>query len=1125
LSQTKAILVLRLREHTFAPFTLLQWRGCVSKRLMNTSSSYLTGALRSTRRFSQHAAVLSLLLFVGAASLQGQSPVVCQAMSAVPPIVRSMGTAELVGDFGLSCTGGTAGQQRTLSLSLFLNTTLTSRTYASGTQSEAVLVVQDQSGGVTHFTPGVPSGNSVVWNGVNITEPGANGSIILRITNLRADASAVPAVGGLIPTQILAFLSANGGVALDTPQQVLALVLPEMQFSVRDCAGISKLGGGGAATSCAGSNNAGATSNLMTGSAGTMQYSVTFEERHGIAFRKQVASVNAPPGVAIVSESGYIPTLMYNIGLANQGTRLHARFTNVPAGVRLFVTNRQSSGTTAGSTAALVQVNGTYVPDQLAPRVPQPPLATHTLLCPTTGAEIGAVEVPITNGSGEAVWEVTESSPTATEQFAFGVAVAHAGVPTFSEATVEGFLGPVFSEVTPAISNPPIPRFRPVVINRQVAGAFSPVSLSPKVLPAGRTTLVTIRASDGSCVTTLSSVALQPGLTAAPVTPVNGTTWTVPITVEANTPEGATPVGVISNAGVSTVTLTVGQPVFTISGRVTKQGVGFTGARVTLGGGPGGTQFVDASGNYAFPNLPPGSYTVTPSMFNYAFDPQQGAVANLQADTTLDFVATSTVLPIPPCCTSIGEGATVGSTTQNLSWSGGDFADSWDVYFGTNATPPFYANVVSPHLQTPVLAVGTTYYWRVVGKNQAGSASSLTWSFHVAQPPGPPGLRFYIVTPCRAMDTRGLAGASAFGGPALASYETRAVAVHSSGCGAPPWAQAYSLNVTAVPAGGLNFLSTWPAGQAFPNVSTLNSPAGVITANAAIVPTGTNGAVNVLASNPSDVILDVNGYFTSVPEFGELLYHPVTPCRAVDTRASQGKSGAFGPPALTAFVNRDFPIPSSGCNIPALARAYAMNMTVVPSGRLDYVSMWPSGQSYPGVSTLNAPDGGVVANAAIVPAGANGAVTVFGSANTELVMDVNGFFAPQSALSGGLYFHPVTPCRAVDTRPGQSTSGFFGPPALASDVPRDFPLRQRCNIPSTAQAYSLNITAVPHGALPYLSAWPTGQAFPNVSTLNSPNGRNIANAAIIPAGTDGSIRVMAAGPTDLIIDINGYFAP
>jgi hypothetical protein len=81
-----------------------------------------------------------------------------------------------------------------------------------------------------------------------------------------------------------------------------------------------------------------------------------------------------------------------------------------------------------------------------------------------------------------------------------------------------------------------------------------------------------------------------------------------------------------------------------------------------------------------------------------------------------------------------------------------------------------------------------------------------------------------------------------------------------------------------------------------------------------------------------------------------------------------------------------------------------------------------------------------------------------------------------------------------------------------------------CSIPTTAQAYSLNFAVVPPGPLLYISVWPTGQPQPLVSTLNDLTGTIVAAAAIVPAGTGGSIDVYATNNTDLIIDINGYYA-
>ncbi len=39
------------------------------------------------------------------------------------------------------------------------------------------------------------------------------------------------------------------------------------------------------------------------------------------------------------------------------------------------------------------------------------------------------------------------------------------------------------------------------------------------------------------------------------------------------------------------------------------------------------------------------------------------------------------------------------------------------------------------------------------------------------------------------------------------------------------------------------------------------------------------------------------------------------------------------------------------------------------------------------------------------------------------------------------------------------------------------------------------------------------------------NGVTLANAALIQAGSGGAITVVAGKPTELIIDVNGYFAP
>ena len=59
----------------------------------------------------------------------------------------------------------------------------------------------------------------------------------------------------------------------------------------------------------------------------------------------------------------------------------------------------------------------------------------------------------------------------------------------------------------------------------------------------------------------------------------------------------------------------------------------------------------------------------------------------------------------------------------------------------------------------------------------------------------------------------------------------------------------------------------------------------------------------------------------------------------------------------------------------------------------------------------------------------------------------------------------------------------------------------------------------------YLTVWPAGEAQPTVSTLNDPTGTVVANAALVPAGADGAIATYVTDNTDLLIDVDGYFAP
>jgi hypothetical protein len=382
-------------------------------------------------------------------------------------------------------------------------------------------------------------------------------------------------------------------------------------------------------------------------------------------------------------------------------------------------------------------------------------------------------------------------------------------------------------------------------------------------------------------------------------------------------------------------------------------------------------------------------------------------------------------------------------------------------------------------------------------------------TFTVTETPQTASL-FVPITPCRIADTRSANGP--FGGPALVAQTSRDFVIPTSACNIPATATAYSLNIAVAPRGLLGYLTAYPAGQPAPLVATLNSIDGRVKSNAAIVPAGTNGAISIFATDATDVVVDINGYFVPNSDPTALAFYPLTPCRVADTRNS---TGPLGGPRFAAGSVRTFPVLTSNCNIPASARAYALNFAAVPSGPLGYLTAWPTGQAQPFTASLNATTGAVTANAVIVGAGTNGSVDVFALSATDLVIDITGYFAPPGA--GGLSLYNVAPCRVLDTRLPAGSLPFNGT--------RDVNVAASpCGTPAAAQAYVFSATVVPPAPLGFLTMWPQGQARPPTATLNAGDGAVTSNLAIIPT-VNGSVSAFALSSTHLVLDVFGYFAP
>jgi hypothetical protein len=110
---------------------------------------------------------------------------------------------------------------------------------------------------------------------------------------------------------------------------------------------------------------------------------------------------------------------------------------------------------------------------------------------------------------------------------------------------------------------------------------------------------------------------------------------------------------------------------------------------------------------------------------------------------------TKPFVPLPPdqpAYQSPADNATGLQTSVTLTWEGGPWAHKFDIYFGTNPTPPLLAadqfigrvdNGAPETYALQTLQPGTKYYWRIVSKTMANvTASGPTRSFTTAGVPG-----------------------------------------------------------------------------------------------------------------------------------------------------------------------------------------------------------------------------------------------------------------------------------------------------------------------------------------------------------------------------------------------------
>ena len=144
------------------------------------------------------------------------------------------------------------------------------------------------------------------------------------------------------------------------------------------------------------------------------------------------------------------------------------------------------------------------------------------------------------------------------------------------------------------------------------------------------------------------------------------------------------------------------------------------------------------------------------------------------------------------------------------------------------------------------------------------------------------------------------------------------------------------------------------------------------------------------------VVLAVSAILVARPTEagGPYQFYPITPCRLVDTRNT---NGPFGGPSLLSWNTRSFQV-SQYCGVPMTAQAVALNAAVLTPEAPGFLTVWPYNTTWPGTSNINVTSVSIANGCLVgVTTGSTNISVMYGSGNpnvdhAHLIIDVTGYY-------------------------------------------------------------------------------------------------------------------------------------
>lgn len=243
------------------------------------------------------------------------------------------------------------------------------------------------------------------------------------------------------------------------------------------------------------------------------------------------------------------------------------------------------------------------------------------------------------------------------------------------------------------------------------------------------------------------------------------------------------------------------------------------------------------------------------------------------------------------------------------------------------------------------------------------------------------------LAPARLKDTRTWAGGS---GP-IAAYGSLEVPVWGQGGVLPSGVSAVVVNITAVDAKAMGYLTAYPTGGAAPTASNVNFTAGQTVPNLAVVKLSASGSFTIKngSAGKVDVVVDVAGYVLAGTPTSSGMYVAVTPARILETRPAFGGAGPIAGNAV-----RSLAVTGVG-GVPAGASGVVMNVTVDAGAGGGYLTVYPGDvATAPLASNLNFNPWQAVPNSVAVKTSPTGTVSIYNGtwSPTNVIVDISGYF-------------------------------------------------------------------------------------------------------------------------------------